>query len=103
VTAIRPSMGTTASTHAGTPPTAQAGIRPRDRAETMCQAHTWDKVATRYRRAGFCDHCAAQAAWGHQLGFTSVQPVGDCCRGREVPAEHNGRFTRRWVNGGDAG
>lgn len=59
--------------------------------ETPRQARTHDTYATRYRSIGLCDHCAAQAALGHQHGFTVVEPVGDCCLGivAQLPkAEH---------------
>lgn len=70
----------------------------RSTPETMGQARTWDAIVSKYRLTGFCDRCAAQAAWGHQLGFTHVRPVGECCRGREVPPGRGDR-ARRWAIG----
>jgi hypothetical protein len=68
----------------------------RARPETLAQARHWDEKVSRYRRAGFCDRCAAQAAWGHQIGFSNTQPVGDCCAGRPLP-ERAGDRAARWV------
>jgi len=49
------------------------------RPETIGQARTFDSRASQYRRAGLCDVCAAQCAFGHQKGFTKVrQPCPDC-------------------------
>lgn len=50
--------------------------------ETISQARTWDRVKTLYLRDGLCHACAAQAAWGHQLGFGYVvnRPWGDSAR-----------------------
>jgi len=48
-------------------------------AETMGQARTFDGRANQYRRAGLCDRCAAQAAFGHQQSFSKVhKPCPDC-------------------------
>lgn len=49
------------------------------RVETLEQARTFDRIASRYRKAGLCDTCAAQAAYGHQLGFSKVhRPCTSC-------------------------
>jgi hypothetical protein len=69
----------------------------RSTPETLRQAQTWDANASRYRTAGFCDACASQASWGHQLGFTNAKPVCDACRGREVPTES--ARAQRWSDG----
>ena len=37
--------------------------------ETVTQAKVWDRKRKRYLIAGLCNVCAAQAAWGHALGF----------------------------------
>jgi len=40
---------------------------------------TWEARKRRYLRLGLCHRCAAQAAWGHQLGFSqSKPPCPDC-------------------------
>lgn len=72
----------------------------REAPETMRQAHTWDANASRYRSAGFCDRCAAQAAWGHSLGFANTQLVGACCRGKPVP-DGRGERAEKWATGGE--
>lgn len=47
--------------------------------ETLGQARRWETIKRRYIGAGLCDKCAAQAAWGHQIGFTrSNAPCADC-------------------------
>lgn len=38
--------------------------------ETPGQARAWQKNKKRYLQAGLCHTCAAQAAWGHQVGFS---------------------------------
>lgn len=70
----------------------------RSTPETLSQAQSWDRNASRYRALGFCDPCASQAGWGHQLGFANVRPVGDCCRGRSVDLER-GERAARWAAG----
>ncbi len=74
-----------------------APTKPRWRGDTLFkpetprQARTHDAYATRYRRIGLCNHCAGQAALGHQHGFAVVEPVRDCCLGivAQLPkAEH---------------
>lgn len=72
-------------------------LRPkRTRPETPGQARTWDRNAARYRAAGFCEHDTARAAWGHQIGFANVDPVGDCCRGLVLP-DGAGERVARWA------
>ena len=50
--------------------------------ETLEQALRWDKTKLRYLRAGLCETCAAQAAYGHQShsgGWLSLNPpCGKC-------------------------
>lgn len=55
--------------------------------ETLRQARRWDEMATRYRRAGLHDVCAAQLAWGHQLGASKVRPACERCatKARSLP------------------
>jgi hypothetical protein len=47
--------------------------------ETLRQARRWDETAARYRTRGLDPVCAAQLAWGHQVGFSQVHPVCDEC------------------------
>ena len=47
--------------------------------ETIAQARTWTRKRLRYRRAGLCEVCACQAAWGHQCGFGKINdPCAEC-------------------------
>lgn len=50
--------------------------------ETLTQAREWDHMRKRYTRLGMCTRCAAQAAYGHADGFSTVQPPCAKC----VPA-----------------
>ncbi|MGY1672179.1 hypothetical protein [Geodermatophilus sp. SYSU D00710] len=52
-----------------------------ERPETMGQAIAWDRRRDAYaRRAGLCDPCAAAAAWGHALGWSSApHPPCEAC------------------------
>lgn len=68
----------------------------RSVAETIGQAQTWDLVSARYRAVGFCNACAAQAAWGHQLGFTTVKPPCLSCAGL-TPPDGPGARVARWT------
>lgn len=52
---------------------------PSCRPETLAQAEHWQRRNREYVRAGLCLRCAAQAAWGHQLGFTRVHPPCAAC------------------------
>jgi hypothetical protein len=55
------------------------GRRTSSRPETRRQAETWDRNKRHYVQLGLCSRCAAQAAWGHQLGFTEVHaPCSGC-------------------------
>lgn len=45
-----------------------------DRDETLRQATTFEAMRRRYIRLGLCSRCAAQAAFGHQLGFSRSKP-----------------------------
>lgn len=49
------------------------------RPETLRQAQTWDTTKNKYVDLGLCDVCAAQAAWGHQVGFTLSHPPCTTC------------------------
>lgn len=52
----------------------------QDRVETLRQTQTFDTNKRHYKGLGLCHPCAAQAAWGHQLGFSRVtkQPCHEC-------------------------
>ena len=49
------------------------------RPETLSQARTWQRQRDRYGAEGLCGMCAAQAAYGHQLGFTHIEPPCSAC------------------------
>jgi hypothetical protein len=50
-----------------------------DRPETLTQAIEWQTVKNHYVKLGLCHVCAAQAAYGHQIGFTRInQPCAVC-------------------------
>jgi hypothetical protein len=52
---------------------------PHSDPETPAQARVWDRKCRRYKVAGLCDACAAQAAWGHALGFQNINdPCAEC-------------------------
>ena len=55
-------------------------VRARaDRPETLREAIRWQTVKNHYVALGLCHVCAAQAAYGHQIGFTRInQPCPDC-------------------------
>lgn len=47
--------------------------------ETPSQAREWDKTRNHYSRLGLCNRCAAQAAYGHADGFSTVHsPCIEC-------------------------
>lgn len=83
----------------GYAPPAHSESEASKRPETLGQAVRWETVKNRYGRRGLRVRCAAQAAWGHQLGFGNVHPPCGVCEsvvvGFEV-AERNGwrRFRR---------
>lgn len=52
-----------------------------NRAESLRQARSFDLLNARYIAAGLCPRCAAQAAFGHQIGFHSVYPPCPDCEG----------------------
>jgi hypothetical protein len=50
-----------------------------DRPETLREAIRWQTVKNHYVTLGLCHVCAAQAAYGHQIGFTRInQPCAVC-------------------------
>lgn len=67
------------------------------RSESGSQARRWDWIKTRYLQDGFCDACAAQAAYGHQLGFSQVAPVCDRCRGKVPTYREAGERAHHWA------
>lgn len=50
------------------------------RVETLRQARTFDSNKGHYESLGLCNPCAAQAAWGHQLGFSECKPPCQECQ-----------------------
>lgn len=68
--------------------------------ETLAQARTWEIVKGNYLADGLCYPCAAQAAWGHQAGWSGIRPPCDDCApvvaGFPVAA---GGHWRRWPKG----
>lgn len=74
-----------------------------DLPETLSQASTWEKVKARYLQAGACDRCAAQVAWGHQVGFARLEPCR-CARCLGLPLHQkliarHGMRGQRWFLG----
>lgn len=56
------------------------GQRPAaERPETIEQARRWDVQKSRALAHGLCDRCAAQYAWGSQIGFTHSRPPCSSC------------------------
>lgn len=60
-------------------PNASRRVKPINRPESRAQAREWDNTKLAYRRLGLCHRCAAQAAYGHQLGFVPVEPPCGSC------------------------
>jgi hypothetical protein len=51
----------------------------KDRPETIAEVLSWQRLKTSYLMLGLCHACAAQAAYGHQLGFTLINaPCSGC-------------------------
>lgn len=50
------------------------------RVETFWQAETFDANKRHYLGLGLCYTCAAQAAWGHQLGFSQIHEPCHACQ-----------------------
>lgn len=83
-------------------PKASTPKRKTDVPETVSQAINWQTVKTRYLRAGLCEGCAAQAAYGHQLSFRRINPPCEADRGKRLPAkviEQQGDRGQLWLNG----
>jgi hypothetical protein len=47
--------------------------------ETPSQAREFDKTRNHYSRLGLCNRCAAQAAYGHADGFSTVHAPCVAC------------------------
>jgi hypothetical protein len=54
--------------------------RKVDTGETIREAATWENVKGHAFRYGLCHVCAAQLAWGHQIGFAVIErePCDEC-------------------------
>jgi hypothetical protein len=46
----------------------------------MRQAQTWETNKGHGLRLGLCEKCAAQYAWGIQIGFTLANPSCNTCQ-----------------------
>lgn len=66
------------------------------KSETLSQASKWDFNNRRWLAAGFCVRCAAQAAWGQQLGFSQVAAPCVKCVGKSAP-DGTGIRARSWA------
>lgn len=69
----------------------------QDKPETLSQSRNWQKINSRYKELGFCEECAAQAAYGHQNGFSRVWPPCKKCSllCRKLPVEALNGWRRR--------
>lgn len=54
--------------------------KPNDGPETQAEADHWQRRNNRYVRLGLCYPCAAQCAYGHQLGFSRIHPPCEACQ-----------------------
>jgi len=101
-------MTTTRARHRGAP--ARRCISTRE-PESIHQAERWERVKRQGVRFGLCIVCAAQVAWGAQLGFsqTTRQPCATCAplmaalpvsqaNGWQTPA---GVLSRPWMSATD--
>jgi hypothetical protein len=48
--------------------------------EGLGQVRVWDRKKKRYLIAGLCERCAAQAAWGHAIGFGKIEKPCSVCQ-----------------------
>lgn len=55
-------------------------VRRAEKPETLGQARVWQRKCGRYRIAGLCDRCAAQAAYGHAEGFQNIKDPCETCQ-----------------------
>lgn len=51
----------------------------KDANETLRQSRTFGTVKGHYLNLGLCGPCAAQAAFGHQIGFSRSNPPCEGC------------------------
>ncbi|WP_086149173.1 hypothetical protein [Cellulosimicrobium sp. KWT-B] len=58
----------------------QARPSKKSKPETLGQARNWERLKNVYLARGLCHRCASQAAYGHQLGFLSLEhePCAAC-------------------------
>jgi hypothetical protein len=70
--------------------------------ETLYQAQHWDRAKSEYVALGWCQQCAAQAAWGHQLGFSNIHDPCPDCTELPVPDRRGGERAARWATPGAA-
>jgi hypothetical protein len=80
--------------------TAESAVEAkRELPESQSQVKEFDRRRRAYREAGLCHACAAQAAFGHQMGFLQVHPPCSSCvpvvMGFPYPAENSWRRFRR--------
>jgi hypothetical protein len=66
------------------------------RTESFRQARTFDEVRATYRADGFCSRCAAQASFGHQLGFAVVACICVSCHGKRANYRFAAEHAQRW-------
>jgi hypothetical protein len=74
----------------------------RNKPESMRQARTWETVKGHYLEEGLCEKDAAQAAWGHQNGFTQIKDPCEKCQKiilSEQLIERHGTRGQFWLNG----
>ena len=71
-------------------------------AETFDQAQTFETIKNKYLGDGLCFRCAAQAAYGHQHGFTMVHPPCAKCLPvvARFPVPVSNTKWHRWPRGG---
>jgi hypothetical protein len=63
----------------------------------MRQAQTWETNKGRGLNLGPCEKCAAQYAWGIQIGFTMAKPPCNTCQAlmAELPGRNRLNEWRR--------
>jgi hypothetical protein len=74
----------------------------RSKPETIRQAQTWETVKGHYLEEGLCEKDAAQAAWGHQNGFTQIKDPCEDCQKIKLSIkliDHHGIRGQRWLKG----
>lgn len=76
----------------------------KDEAETIRQARTWVTVKGHYLQLRLCSACAAQAAYGHQIGFSRINSPCDSCRPTilSLPVKEPGEWRSDSPRRGDA-